>query len=111
MENQRKNGTGNSKRGYEQIAHDVEENKNQLENLEKSGAIAACAPWNTVAALQELNEDEEMSVGTGTPPGLTVGDFITVMPKCQKKTKDRKVNQQTCFVDLNNLEAREERPE
>ena len=37
MENQRKNGKGNSKGGYEQIAHNVEENKNQLENLEKSG--------------------------------------------------------------------------
>ena len=48
MENQRKNGKGNSKGGYEQIAHNVEENKNQLDNLEKSGAIGACAPWNTV---------------------------------------------------------------
>ena len=79
------------------------------------GAIAACSPWNIVAVavllrtgfadLQELNEDEEMSVGTGTPTGLTVGDFITVKPKYQKKTKDRKVNQQTCFGDLNNVEV------
>ena len=46
-----------------------------------------------------------MSVGTGTLPGLTVGDFITVKPKHQKKTKDRKVNQQTCFGDLNNVEV------
>ena len=36
MENQRKNGKGNSKGGYEQIAHNVEENKNQLDNLVKS---------------------------------------------------------------------------
>ena len=66
--------------------------------------------------MQELNEDEEMSVGTGTPPGLTVGDFITVKPKYQKKTNDRNVNQQTCFGDLNEQfggqhRAREERPE
>ena len=37
-----------------------------------------------------------MSVGTITFPGLTVGDFITVKPKYQKKTKGRK-------GDLNNL--------
>ena len=115
MENQRKNGKGNSKGGYEQITHNVEENKNQLENLEKSGGYrclcslehrgSRCVTLNRFAALQELNEDEEMSVGTGTPPGLTVGDFITVKPKYQKKTKGRKVNQQTCFGDLNNLEV------
>ena len=86
-----KNGKGNSKGGYEQIAHNVEENKNQLENLEKSGGYrclcslehrgSRCVTSNRFAALQELNEDEEMSVGTGTPPGLTVGHFITVKPK------------------------------
>ena len=46
-----------------------------------------------------------MSVGTGTPPGLTVGDFITVKPKNQKKTKGSKVNQQTYLGDLNILEV------
>ena len=49
MENQRKNGKGNSKGGYEQIAHNVEENKNQLENLEKSGSYRCLFSWNTVA--------------------------------------------------------------
>ena len=45
-ENQRRYGKG----GYDQITHTVEENKNQLENLEKIwGGIAARAPWNTVA--------------------------------------------------------------
>ena len=111
----RKNGKGNSKGGYEQIAHNGEENKNQLENLEKSGCYrclcslehrgSRCVTSNLFAALQELNEDEEMSVGTGTLPGLTVGDFITVKSKYQKKTKDREVNQQTCFGDLNTLEV------
>ena len=115
MENQRKNGKGNSNGGYEQIAHNVEENKNQLRNLEKSGGYrclcslehggSCCVTSNWFAALQELDEDEEVSVGTGTPPGLTVGDFITVKPKNQKNTKDRKVNQQTCFGDMNNLEV------
>ena len=46
-----------------------------------------------------------MSVSTVTPPGLTVGDFITVSPKYQKKTKGRKVIQQAYFGDLNNLEV------
>ena len=50
-----------------------------------------CVTLNRFAALQELDEDEEMSVGTITP-GLTVGDSITVKPKYQKKTEGRKVN-------------------
>ena len=89
--------------------------ENQLENLEKSGGYrclcslehrgSRCVTSNRFAALPELNEDEEMPVGTGTPPGLTVGDFITVKPKHQKKTKDRKVNQHACFGDLNNVEV------
>ena len=50
MENQRRNGKGNSKGGHDQITHNVEENKNQFGELgENLGAIAACAPWNTVA--------------------------------------------------------------
>ena len=70
--------------------------------------------WNTMAVVVLLRTGSlhcknsmrmEMSFGTGTPPGLTVGDFITVKPKYQKKTKDRKVNQQTCFGDLNIVEV------
>ena len=64
--------------GYEQIAHIMEENKNQLENLEKSGGYRCscslehrgCVTSNWFAALKESIEDEEMSVGTGTPPEL-----------------------------------------
>ena len=46
-----------------------------------------------------------MSVGTITPPGLTVGDFITVKPKYQKQTKGRTVNKPTYLGDLSNLEV------
>ena len=85
MKNQRKNGKSNSKGGYEQITHNVEKNKNHLENLEKSGGYrclsslehrgSRCVTSNRFASLQELK------------------------PEYQKKTKGRKVNQQTCFGD------------
>ena len=64
-----------------------------------------CVISSRFAALQELDEDKETSVGTVTPPGLTVGDFIKVKPKYQKKTQGRKVNRQTYLDDLNNLEV------
>ena len=85
-------------------------NKNQLENLKTSGECrclctfehrgSRCVTSHRFAALQELDEDKEVSVGTITRPGLTVGDFIAVKPKYQKKAQGRRVNQQTSLGDF-----------
>ena len=114
MENQRKNGKGSSKGGYEHGTNSVEENKNQLEHLERTGGYrclcslehrcSGSVTTNRFAALQELDEDEQMANDPVNPPGLTLGDFIHVKPRFHKKIKAKKTNQWAHVNDLNNLE-------
>ena len=57
-ENQRRYGKGNSEGGYDQITHTVEENKNQLENLEKIWGVSLLVllgtPWQSLCYFEPV---------------------------------------------------------